>query len=93
MSPNVIPVAQPHDEAGLGTRRERYPVLRRDVRGPRLVVAQDDAVGAELAEILHEVVDEAVVVVDNQDPDRALSVSGMRSRAAGTRQPCDCFPI
>ncbi len=39
------------------------------LRGPRLVVAQDDAVGAELAEILPEVVDEAVVVVENQDPD------------------------
>ena len=41
--------------------------LRRRVgRGDR-VIADDDRIGAELAEVLHEVVDEAVVVVDDDD--------------------------
>src|SRR5918994_7186938 len=39
-----------------------------DVRRARLVVATDDRVGAQLGQVLDQVVDEAVVVVDDEDP-------------------------
>src|SRR5690606_7789135 len=51
------------DEDGVG--RHRHELIDR-----ALVVAQHDGLGAELPQVLDEVVDEAVVVVDDQDPGR-----------------------
>ena len=62
------------DDAGIlgpaRARRQQHGVgleSERLVDG-ELIVAHDDRVGTEFAEVLHEVVDEAVVAVDHQNP-------------------------
>ena len=65
-----------------GAGRDQQPV------GPELdhlvegdaVVAVDDRLGAELPEVLHEVVDERVVVVDDEDA-RAHPLNGTHDPA------------
>jgi hypothetical protein len=62
--PGVLGAARARrDEHGIG-------VERLDLIDGQLVGSVDEWVGAQLAQILHEVVDEAVVVVDDQDPGR-----------------------
>ena len=49
------------EQDGIRLDRERF--IDRD-----LIVAHHNRVGPELTEVLHEVVDKAVVAVDDQDP-------------------------
>ena len=53
-----------------GPGTEQHPVVPAASAGGHLVVAQHGALGAELGEVLHQVEDEAVVVVDDEDPAR-----------------------
>ena len=58
----------------------------------RAVVAHDLELGAELAEVLHEVVGEGVVVVDHEDA-HATSLASLAARAATSRRGCaPCSP-
>ncbi len=54
-----------------GTGREQDAVVRRDLVRSDLVVAQHGGVGLQLLQVLHQVVDEGVVVVDDEDPRHA----------------------
>src|SRR5262249_20150217 len=52
--------------AGAGRDDDRVGMKRADARDVDGVVAPDGQIGAEFAEILHEVVGEGVVVIDHE---------------------------
>src|SRR3954471_12635419 len=74
------------------TRRQNHTVHTHPQRlvGGQLVIAAHDDVGARLTEILHEVENEAVVVVD--DENRGHCASRFASSSA-TRSRRSAFPI
>ncbi len=68
-----------------GPGREQHPVERGGVRGGHGVVAPDVALGAELGEVADDRADEAVVVVDDEDPGRGRGHLPIVARPAGLR--------
>ena len=72
-----------------GTGRDQGPA---DAQGSHLVklegvIAPHDGLGPQLAEVLHQVVHERVVIVDDQDPGRHVgNASGAASLAPGHLQ-------
>ena len=61
-----------------GRQQHRVGCQRDRVVDRELIVAHDDRIGAELPEVLHQVVDEAVVAVDDEDTSHHPSMGLMR---------------
>ena len=74
---------------GPGRDQHGVGVEGHDLVEGQLVVPVHQRLGPQLAQVLHEVVDEAVVVVDDQDPGRhAGQATGGRPRAGPVNSPC-----
>ena len=70
---------RPRDGPGPGRDQERVGLERAHLVERDVVVAVHDRLGAELTEVLHEVVDERVVVVDHEHAGSGHGAHGRRS--------------
>ena len=65
--------------AGPGRQQHRVGLRGHGIVDGELIVAHHDRIRAELAQVLHQVVDEAVVTVDDEDPGHGTSMRSARS--------------